>query len=125
MFQSRPFSYMHARPPEGKPFAAAHLHQYHRIERPTDTSHVRATIQHLEADAEHPSASLTAEDRIKISRSEMDLPDHIRAAGPVQRRGNMAAHIDHLKTLLGNADTHNEALQSGFNQLSPKPQAGA
>ncbi len=117
MLQSRPFSYAHDRP-EGKPFAAERLVHYHKAngER-ADTTTVKETIKQLQAEPPHPSASLTTEDIIKIGRGDMALPDHIRAAGPVQRYGDLKGQITHLQLIASNADAHNEALDLGLSQL--------
>lgn len=126
MLQPRPFSYMHARPPEGKSFAAERLVRYHESTgRRIDTTHVKQAIQGLQAElaTPHPSASLSVEDIVKISNGDMALPDHIRAAGPVRRHGDLRAKLAHLQGIVANADAHNEALDLGLNQLgrqSPK-----
>lgn len=123
MLQPRPFSYAHARPPEGKAFAADQLVSYHSMTRRTaDTSDAKATISQLEGSlARQKIRAITTEDQIKIMRGEMDLPDHILAAGPIQSRvADVAAIIAHLKGIVNLADAHNEALAAGLNQLGPK-----
>lgn len=120
MLNSRPFSFDHARPPEGKPFAADRLHHYSRANRPADTTDAKATLAQLEGSlARQKVRALTAADQIRVAKGEMALPDHIRAAGPIVARvADLAPHIANLKTIVGNADAHNESLASGLNQLA-------
>lgn len=120
MLTSRPFSFDHARPPEGKAFAADRLRQYAGHIKPADTTVAKGIIKQLEGSLDRQKRrAITIEDQLKIERGEMALPDHIRELGPIENRvHDVASQLVHLNFIVGTADAHNEAIASGMKQVS-------
>lgn len=119
MLQSKPFKV----PLDQSPGDMAGQLMRYSAASPSDTVQAKVTLAGLK-DAlgiKHPGAALTQEDIIKISKGEMQLPDHIRAAGSIKyRSGDMVRErAERLETLIGTADAHTEALDEGLRSARP------